>query len=233
MTISNDVRRKYIMELTKDKDSWIVILTYILWLLGLSVAFGMAGDKIIGKEWLGILVGPVLIAAYIGGFLKWLVGNEKKLNRSSDEMLELLYSEMEKKKHFKKLGSQIFSSIVFVGVTIVLFLAFSSEKENIVKKVWRNISTDAKCSVISKTAVSDSFIVSGEPDYGITVRANLKNLGKKGNAYVEVNLSTSEGVFVRKQSIYMKEGAAQNLAFKFHEPSVNATNISYYVSCSP
>ncbi len=231
--LSADVRKKYIAELKKHKDSWIETGATILFFIAVYIAMLIAGEDLKGIVWLWVFAGPVVIVGGISGVVESAVGTESKLSRHSDKMLELLYNEMKNKQAFKKLTSKVITTIVIVGAGIILFMSLTSEKDNIVKTIWNNFFTDAKCKIISGKAIDDSFYLSGQPDFGYTVIATVMNKGEKGDVYLNIKLKSSEGELLRKQTISMNAKETRVLKYQFPEPTVNATNVSYVISCSP
>ena len=213
-SLSDDVRQKYLSELKDYKESWIV---WVVWPV-VIVSFVISEHELGTGWWNWVIAYFVLGTAF--SLLEVLVGAERKLKNHSDDMLELLYSEMERKKSFKKIAT----IVVIIGIGILLFLKYD---------IWSRITTDAKCSVVLANVNEDSFLISGEPDYGFSVFTMLKNSGKDGNVFVNVSLSSSEGELERKQTVFLKAGETQSLNYQFAEPTVNATNVKYSVTCKP
>ncbi|OAD19355.1 membrane protein [Candidatus Thiomargarita nelsonii] len=203
-------------ELKSDKESWIF---WVVWPVAF-VSF-VISEAELGTGWWNWVV-AIFVFFIVFGLLLAFVDAERKLQNHSDEMLELLYNDMERKKSFKNIA-------ISVVIGILLFLIFFSGEDNI----WNRITTDAKCSVVSANVTDDSFLISGEPNYGFSVSTILKNSGKDGNVFVHVSLSSSEGDLKRKQTVFMKAGETRSLKYQFVEPTVNATNVRYSVTCTP
>lgn len=98
------------------------------------------------------------------------------------------------------------------------------------------------CDVITSEAVpqfsnfqcnSDFRIVNEEPDAGWTASFTITNVGKPGNINIMPKLSTSEGEWVRDQTLYFGAGESRNLSYFFSEPTINAENPSCYANTIP
>jgi len=225
-SLSDDVRQKYISELGEPKESSleavVFVVSFIVSMIIIDTLFGAGGWSLL------ITIFIFVAAKYFLNKLK--EENKLKLQNHSDDMLELLYNKMERKRHFHNIAM----IVVIIGIVVLSFIAVSSENSNIVKSLWTYTTSDAKCSVVSKTAIDDSFIISGEPDYGISVYTVIENSGKDGNVDVHVHLSSSEGeALVQRQTVFLKAWETRSLHYQFVEPTVNAKNIEYSVSCLP
>jgi len=165
---------------------------------------------------------------------------QNELHNYSDDLVAQLHSELtennykiEAEKKLYKLSRNIITSILIVGAGAFLYAEVKSSEENTVKRLIRNLTSDAECKINSHIAEKSSFLVSDKPDYGISINAEISNKGDKGEVFVEVSVSSSEGELYRAQKIYFQGGETKQLTYQFHEITVNATNIRYSVSCSP
>lgn len=218
--LAADVRKKYITTLAKRYETIAWVAGFIL----TSVILAMLNLNI--NIWVFvvlIMVGTAAVPAVIEHLL------EKKLIKTSDQLLQVLYYEYLKKKHYTKLAATVIGG-VFVVVVAAIFI-MSESARNKATEFLGEISSSAKCEVVADSAYEDAFIIDNQSDYGYTVKAKLKNSGEDGEVSVVVNLYTSEGDFQRKQKVQLKSGETRILFYQFSEPSINATNTRYKVGC--
>lgn len=91
----------------------------------------------------------------------------------------------------------------------------------------------AICKVIHVSQNEDTYYLKDDFDFGFTVNTKIENIGERGQIDILATLSTSEGVFKREQAVVFEKGQTFNLAYQFHEPTINATSIQGRVICSP
>lgn len=76
--------------------------------------------------------------------------------------------------------------------------------------------------VTNHKIVEDAWIVNGEFDYGAKVSFDVTNIGEAGVIEVAVNLTSSEGNWVRKEKRYFEKGEKKNLSGVFTEITVES-----------
>lgn len=86
--------------------------------------------------------------------------------------------------------------------------------------------------VTNHKIVEDAWIVNGEFDYGAKVSFDVTNIGEAGVIEVAVNLTSSEGNWVRKEKRYFEKGEKKNLSGVFTEITVESKNIQYKINCT-
>lgn len=89
-----------------------------------------------------------------------------------------------------------------------------------------------RCTRPEITIEHDMYLVNNESDYGVTVKARIKNEGGQGKGLVKAMLTTSEGSYEREREIYFQAGENALVEFKFAEPTVNASNLQASVYCT-
>jgi hypothetical protein len=82
-------------------------------------------------------------------------------------------------------------------------------------------------------AKHDVRITSEGPDYGVTVTATIKNVGRAGSLMISPEISTSEGEWDRTQHLHFAANETKTLSWFFPEPTINAGNIQYQVGVFP
>ena len=96
-----------------------------------------------------------------------------------------------------------------------------------------NCGSAAKSHIISHSCTPD-FVYSNETfDLCYSVVILVENVGASGNISFAVKLSCSEGKFVRNHNMYLNQDEQRELKFRFHEPTINATNIAYEIIARP
>lgn len=88
-----------------------------------------------------------------------------------------------------------------------------------------------RCTVVSVKAQPRNFYRYEQVDYGYQLAAVVFNKGEAGWAAIVARLSTSEGEYERKETLFMAKEAALTLAYDFPEPTLAAKNIQGQVSC--
>jgi hypothetical protein len=76
-------------------------------------------------------------------------------------------------------------------------------------------------------------LIAGEMNWGAEVGFDLRNNGKRGVIQIVVVLSSSEGQWSRKQDLVLEAGELRHLAYFFHEPTINVTNLQAMVRVNP
>lgn len=79
----------------------------------------------------------------------------------------------------------------------------------------------------------DAGVYNQQFDAGWAAVFYLTNNGSPGEVYIRAELSTSEGEWYREQTIQFDEGESRSLRFFFHEPTINASNITCIVKTIP
>jgi hypothetical protein len=113
-----------------------------------------------------------------------------------------------------------------VGVSLPIVAAY------LVLAAASEPASQANCKVGDVSVEPDVVILDG-PDAGFKVSFPIENAGKDGTVSIKVRLSTSEGTFERQQDLSLSAGASRQLAYSFHEPTINATNVQAIVNCTP
>ena len=115
----------------------------------------------------------------------------------------------------------------FIGyaVIVLIVIGWLSDKGE--------LGNEARCEVLNSKAVPDIYTINDEPDAGYTVRGVIANRGKNGIITIKAVLSTSEGSWERTQQLNFGPNLQSEFAYQFHEPTINATNVVYSLSCSP
>lgn len=126
---------------------------------------------------------------------------------------------------------QMKSKIIIVPIALFLILSLTSCDD--LAKIAAAAESKAKPELLSHAINPDTWIVNNEWDYGQRVVLNLKNNGQRGPVILKVVLSTSEGEWVRTQTVTMDTEETKELAYVFTEPTVNATNIEYRITTLP
>jgi hypothetical protein len=91
----------------------------------------------------------------------------------------------------------------------------------------------ARGKLVQANAKHDLILTSEGPDYGVTVTATIKNVGKAGSLAISPEISTSEGEWDRTQHLHFAANETKTLTWFFPEPTINAGNIHYGVSVFP
>ena len=258
--LEGDIRKKYVKELVDRKDKLVgnVILILATFpaaviIYRVNVSLNPAHDDVktlIVRIAISLFIYMAVAAAIAKAVLliAKLFGITVDLtpiyDKYDDERLKIEYNEMKERERFKKLSSRIIATVVVIGVIgffllVVtnmgnsIILALASEKDNAIKEILLKAITKADCVVISAKAHVDTYFISGNPDYGVTVSARIKNIGDQGDVFVTSNISSSDGNYERKRTIAMKAGEVRKIAFHFEELTVNAKGIKYNLSCLP
>jgi hypothetical protein len=95
------------------------------------------------------------------------------------------------------------------------------------------VSSAASCEIDGRNLNPSVFPVDGELDAGYEAHMTVSNRGQRGEIVALVALSTSEGTFRRSQTLLFGPGESRRLTFKFHEPTINVTNVQAQYSCRP
>lgn len=98
--------------------------------------------------------------------------------------------------------------------------------------VLRLIFGGPVCNLSNLNAVADAFMVNGQLDAGFTTAVDVTNNGGSRNLVLSALLTTSEGDFRRAQTLYFEDGQTRRVTFQFPEPTITATGIKTYVTCS-
>ena len=93
--------------------------------------------------------------------------------------------------------------------------------------------SNAKGKLIQFTGKNDIGVIDGQPDYGITVTAVVKNVGARDEIRIMARLSCDEGEWRRTQDVQFAAGETKTLNYFFSEPTVNVSNCQYSVSLWP
>ena len=91
----------------------------------------------------------------------------------------------------------------------------------------------ARGKIVQAKARPDVQITSEGPDYGVTVTATIKNVGRAGSLMISPEISTSEGEWDRTQHLHFAANETKTLTWFFPEPTINADNIQFEVSVFP
>lgn len=98
--------------------------------------------------------------------------------------------------------------------------------------VLRAIFGGPVCDLSNLTATADAYMINGQLDAGFTTIVDVTNTGGGRNLIMSALLTTSEGDFRRAQNLFFEAGQSRRVTFQFHEPTVGATGIKTYVTCS-
>lgn len=215
-----DVRKKMCKSLLEEKANPIGVA-------GLVMGFIIASLLNLKGFW---FIVPILVA---GGFAYAVAEryHRGKLEHCSDAMLQLLYEELQKKERRAKLLSNIGGLVVVVIVGGILMTNKTARSK--VSELINSVSSDASCQIHSHKLQKDLFIIRNDSDFGYLLAAKVYNAGKTGAIYFKAELTTSEGEYQRSQKMEFAAGEVRTLYFQFPEPTINATNVRYTVSCSP
>jgi hypothetical protein len=93
--------------------------------------------------------------------------------------------------------------------------------------------SSARGKLVASKAKHDVIFTSDGLDYGVTVTATIKNVGKDGSLAISPEISTSEGEWERTQHIHFAANETKTLSWFFAEPTINAGNIHYRVTVFP
>ena len=91
----------------------------------------------------------------------------------------------------------------------------------------------AECELSDLYTNQSVALTDGDFDASHVIKATVRNVGKPGNITVRAELSTSEGNFVREQTLMLDAGETRPLSYAFPEPTINASNVEGRLSCSP
>ncbi|MEQ9401204.1 MAG: hypothetical protein RJQ04_18710 [Longimicrobiales bacterium] len=80
---------------------------------------------------------------------------------------------------------------------------------------------------------ADFTITSDGPDAGFTYSFVLTNVGDAGVINVMPGISTSEGEWMRDQTLHFEAGESRRLSYFFAEPSIHAQNAECFVRTIP
>jgi hypothetical protein len=214
--LTGEQRNRYIGTLGK-KGSFTGMV------LGVVIAVFLAGA-------LGWSSAPKLILVFIGGGVGsklWSVARSRMISEYGDERLAEEYQDY---KQQKRLWG--FAKVALLVIVVAAFIFDDSAPDALISFL-QVASSRAKCTVVSKSAVPAAFIINGEPDAGYNVIAKIRNSGKSGAVSLQSTLNSSEGRWSRDQDLVLEEGESREVKFGFHEPTVNATNVTYSISCTP
>ena len=70
-------------------------------------------------------------------------------------------------------------------------------------------------------------------DYAVKILVTVKNVGEAGPVELQVTLLTPNGSFERQQEFNLESNQGRQVTFRFHEPTIDATNMTYQAKCSP
>lgn len=112
-------------------------------------------------------------------------------------------------------------SQLFAGIAIGSCLLISGCFKDVV----------AACDVSNVTVSPDFFIINGEADAGFVVSVLTEKTNRDGEVTLEVNLSSTEGDVTKERKVYMKKGQRNNILFQFHEPTINAQQVTALARC--
>ncbi len=222
--LAADVRKQYIATLFKvntitGRTIGIVVGLILIFIFLVNTEF---------RTWF------MIILPFIGYGIADDITNkirEKKYKDKSDQLIYALYDEHIKKQNTQTIISSITGSIVVIFIIGVLIFSKPAREKAI--NIYNNITSSTNCVLLENSAHKDTFYIKSKSDYGYTVKAKIKNDGDEGEISLLVKLITSEGNFTRKQKIQLKKNESRNLAYQFPEPTVNATNVRYELSCGP
>ena len=93
--------------------------------------------------------------------------------------------------------------------------------------------SNAKGTLIQLTAKDDIGLIDSKPDYGITVTAVVKNVGRHDAIRIMTRLNCDEGEWRRTQDVQFAAGETKTLNYFFSEPTVNVSNCQYGVRLWP
>lgn len=96
-----------------------------------------------------------------------------------------------------------------------------------------NCGSAAKSHIISHSCTPDFVYINETLDLCYSVVIMVENVGASGTISFVVKLSCSEGKFVRNHNMYLNQDEQRELKFRFHEPTINATNIAYEIIARP
>ncbi len=89
------------------------------------------------------------------------------------------------------------------------------------------------CKIDNVDVQPDIFFINGQADAGFRVGVLTERTGRDGELDFEVTLSSTEGDVVKTRSIFMKEGQRGTVQFQFHEPTINAQQVTAHATCTP
>lgn len=95
-----------------------------------------------------------------------------------------------------------------------------------------NDKHNSTCSVVSHNAEEDAFLINGQLDYGVVIKARVKLEGGDRNATVTSRLETSNGDISKSVSIGLRDGQTREVQLQFPEPVLGTQFGNYYTSCS-
>ncbi len=88
-------------------------------------------------------------------------------------------------------------------------------------------------NVSNVTRQEHPALVNGKMDWGSEVGFDLKNEGERGMIHITVNLSCSEGQWVRSQELLLEAEQSIHLTYFFQEPTINSANYQALVRVEP
>ncbi|NNE53517.1 MAG: hypothetical protein HKN30_14085 [Sulfitobacter sp.] len=94
-----------------------------------------------------------------------------------------------------------------------------------------NGGSSSSCKVLSARSASNSYIIRGEWDWGVSVITNVKNTGGPRLVTIESMVSSSQGAWTRKKQVHLDRGESQSMEIFFSEPTILAERIKYQTKC--
>ena len=119
------------------------------------------------------------------------------------------------------------------NITNQRLLTFVSTLALVVLAGCDGIVSRAKPHMSDFQCEPDAGVYNQQFDAGWAAVFHLTNNGSPGEVYIRAELSTSEGEWYREQTIQFDEGESRSLRFFFHEPTINASNITCIVKTIP
>lgn len=117
----------------------------------------------------------------------------------------------------------------FIGYAVIVLIAIGLLAK--LKEDGKAVLPANSCKVHTVDIASESFLINEEIDAGYNVTTVVENKGAQAQRQIVAKLTSSEGDFVRKQTVPFKAGESKSLTYQFHEPTITATNINAIVSC--
>lgn len=225
--LDEETRNSIIRQLVKNKDGWIETVQGFLAVIFMIVVVALGAPA---RWWLILwyFLG-FIVSAPVAIFLKKKWGSILKFQVHSDETLEVLYDEMERKKRFS------FVKTTFKWILIVIFIvAILASQSEYFRNMLKVAPSDASCEVLSQEGYEDMFITSDGPDYAVTVASKVRNKGPSGDVLVRARIHNAELDLERMKIISLDKGVTQDVKFSFQEVTVEQSkDIKYSVECYP
>lgn len=222
-TLSRDQRERYISVVSGNGQALVGLIVFVVCIVLLAYFIG-------GPEKAKSVHVILAIAAGIAAAVAWKRIRRGMFDRrgpEADETLSEVYLTSKARNQVFNVLFWIIIAAVFIGIQI------DKRTGGTIKGYLSALDNQPGCSILSKSADPDSFLVENEADYGYTVSARIQNLGDAGNLTISAVLSSSEGEWTRTQTISLAAKDTRDLKFGFHEPTINSTNVVYSVSCKP